>query len=77
MWLRAQSVRAALPTIATDLPAVTISAGLAALEPGDTIEALLERADRATYAAKHAGRNRILPIPEPVGVERSRTACAG
>jgi diguanylate cyclase len=38
---------------------VTLSVGVAAARPGDTLEALLERADAAMYAAKRAGRNRI------------------
>lgn len=65
-WLSAQSVRSTLPAIATHLPAITISAGLAVLAPDDGIDSLLERADRAAYDAKRAGRNRILPVPDPV-----------
>jgi len=38
---------------------VTLSVGVAAAQPGDTLEALLERADAAMYTAKRAGRNRI------------------
>ncbi|MGN7159861.1 diguanylate cyclase domain-containing protein [Sphingomonas sp. SAFR-052] len=68
-WLSAQSVRATLPAIATHLPAVTVSGGLAVLLPDDDIDSLLERADRAVYAAKRAGRDRILPMPDPVQAE--------
>ena len=37
---------------------VTVSIGIAALRPGESIEAWLSRADNALYEAKHAGRNR-------------------
>jgi diguanylate cyclase (GGDEF)-like protein len=39
--------------------AVTISAGISALAPGEASDALLARADRALYGAKDQGRNRI------------------
>lgn len=38
-------------------PPLTASFGVAALEPGDTAEGLIARADRALYAAKRASRN--------------------
>jgi diguanylate cyclase len=38
---------------------VTLSVGVAIGRPGDTLEALLERADAAMYDAKRAGRNRV------------------
>ena len=41
--------------------AVTISAGIAGIEgSSDTLERMIQRADRALYAAKEAGRNRCL-----------------
>ncbi|QDH73165.1 GGDEF domain-containing protein [Brevundimonas sp. M20] len=42
-----------------ELGAVTISAGFAVRQPGDTHTSLLERADSALYASKRAGRNRV------------------
>ena len=36
---------------------VTISCGLASFEPGDSPQAVFDRADRALYRAKQAGRN--------------------
>jgi len=39
---------------------ITVSIGIATLEPGDRhFDDLLRRADRGLYAAKHAGRNRV------------------
>ncbi len=44
---------------------VTASAGLARVLPDDTLETAIKRADRALYAAKDAGRDRSLLLPEP------------
>ena len=49
---------------------VTISIGVAAWRKGDTMASLLERADSCLYAAKRAGRNRVvgetaIEKPEP------------
>jgi diguanylate cyclase len=41
-----------------DLGAITISTGIAEHQRGDLPAALVERADAALYASKHAGRNR-------------------
>ncbi len=38
---------------------ITISQGIATYQPGDTIESLLKRADKALYQAKEKGRNRF------------------
>ena len=39
--------------------AVSLSLGVAQLQPGETAEHLIERADAALYASKSAGRNRV------------------
>lgn len=38
---------------------ITISLGVAAYESGETFENLMQRADRALYASKSGGRNRV------------------
>jgi diguanylate cyclase (GGDEF)-like protein len=43
----------------------TASFGIAMLNPGDSLEETLRRADRALYEAKVAGRNRVVLEPEP------------
>jgi len=47
-----------------DLGAITVSAGIAERGPGEPSVNLVERADAALYASKHAGRNRTT-IAEP------------
>jgi len=36
---------------------ITVSAGVAEIQPGESITSVLERADQSLYAAKEAGRN--------------------
>lgn len=52
---------AALPENQAGSP-VTISIGVAQLEPGQQLDALLNHADQALLEAKHAGRNRVKVI---------------
>jgi len=58
--LMAQCLRSAVAAVPFDTPGgpvpVTISVGVAAFSPGDTIGMLLERAGNAFGAARHAGR---------------------
>jgi diguanylate cyclase len=44
---------------------VTISIGVATLQPGDTPQMLIERTDTCLYAAKRHGRNRVMCETDP------------
>ena len=48
---------------------VTVSVGVASLRPGDTMASLIERADGCLYAAKRAGRNRVISETDPEVVQ--------
>jgi two-component system cell cycle response regulator len=61
----AERLRAAIESLSIETSAgvavpVTASIGVATRRPGETLEALVERADRAMYAAKTSGRNRVV-----------------
>jgi len=51
-----------------DLGAITVSAGYAERLSGETVASLVERADAALYASKHAGRNRTTAAPAAAAV---------
>jgi len=46
---------------------VTASFGVAQLDPHETLEQLVDRADRAMYVAKSSGRNRVECAPDATG----------
>lgn len=62
-WYFAERIRDCIESLTFDgLPAalnVTASIGLAEYRPGEAFSQTINRADKALYAAKHAGRNRI------------------
>ena len=49
-----------------DLGQVTVSVGIARLQPGDTGPGLIERADACLYASKRNGRNQVTTDATPV-----------
>lgn len=49
-----------------DLGQVTVSIGLAQLQPGDTPQGLVERADACLYASKRNGRNQVTTDATPI-----------
>lgn len=58
------AVRSRPVAVAGQLLQITCSAGVAVAQPGqEDIDALIARADRALYAAKHAGRDRLQVAP--------------
>ncbi|MEN9468118.1 MAG: hypothetical protein RL081_2119 [Pseudomonadota bacterium] len=62
----AEQVRAAMQALGLvhagngEFGCVTVSAGLTMMGPEDTAETLYSRADRALYAAKNSGRNKVV-----------------
>ena len=62
---RAEEIRrklAATAQPALEAKAMTASFGVTELQPGDTPESMLQRADRGLYLAKNQGRNRVVPL---------------
>jgi diguanylate cyclase len=69
----AEALRAAIQTkrlrrrsTNEDLGQVTVSIGLARLQPGDTPQGFVERADACLYASKRNGRNQVTTDAQPV-----------
>lgn len=61
--IAAERLRQAIAELVIDTPSgrvpVTASLGLASLQPGDSLDTLVARADAAMYLAKTSGRNRV------------------
>jgi diguanylate cyclase (GGDEF)-like protein len=71
-WLAAEAIRIRTAAgLGADLPAMTVSAGVAQLRPGESLSDVLRRADQATYQAKNNGRDRVCSAAE------DRPAAAG
>ncbi len=57
-----------------DLGRITVSCGTATYRAGDDIETIVERADKCLYAAKHAGRNKVIREDSELVKEHSKVA---
>lgn len=55
---------------------ITASFGLAVYSPTDTAASLIERADRCLYAAKHAGRNKVIKEDDLVNMAPIKISAA-
>jgi two-component system cell cycle response regulator len=67
-WNVAERIRSAVETSTIrasngDAMSVTVSIGVAQRFPGESLDSLVDRADRAMYAAKTSGRNRVCLAP--------------
>lgn len=58
--LRSRIAAAAMPSAASGAAPVTVSIGLAVLQPGQQMDAWMHEADAALYRAKQQGRNRVV-----------------
>ncbi len=75
----AERVRSAIAAVSITLDGgmkvgVTTSAGVAERHRGETMEALIKRSDEALYAAKAAGRDRVVVAPADELTRRRRVA---
>ena len=55
---------------------ITISIGVAVLQPGDSAEDLIGRSDACLYAAKRNGRNRVVCEIDPEYVSQMQVHVA-
>jgi len=74
---RAEEVRSALSQLShprMDGRSVTASFGVTEIQPGDTPETMLRRADRALLMAKSKGRNMVVQLGSGSGAEPPKTS---
>jgi diguanylate cyclase (GGDEF)-like protein len=73
---RAEQIRRTLSDLrlsAVEGSLVTASFGVTEVQPGDTDETMLRRADRGLLMAKDGGRNAVVQLGSGVGVEEAAT----
>jgi len=63
-----------LVQISSELSKLTLSVGIAVYQPGESLQAFVQRADRCLYAAKQAGRDRVEPETSPAAISAASTA---
>ena len=59
-----QGVRDAPLATAAELIPLTVTIGLARIDDGETLDAAIERADRALFEGKRGGRDRVVAAPQ-------------
>jgi diguanylate cyclase (GGDEF)-like protein len=69
--IRARMAQAPILSADGKLNQVTVSIGVAQAEDGDDLTQLMRRADRALYAAKRGGRNRVVSYRDIAGDNRA------
>jgi diguanylate cyclase (GGDEF)-like protein/PAS domain S-box-containing protein len=62
-----------------ELVSITVSAGVVAWRSGESVDAVIDRADRALYEAKRSGRNRVVASGDlgPPPAEKPRRGAGG
>jgi diguanylate cyclase (GGDEF)-like protein len=69
--LRSRIAAAAMPGAASGAAPVTVSIGLAVLQPGQQMDAWMHEADAALYRAKQQGRNRVVSAAVEAAAQRT------
>lgn len=61
---------------ATGLLTLTLTIGVTIIQPGETVDTLIARADAAMYTGKQAGRDRVIPFTGPLALGSDPTCQA-